>query len=103
MTELCTSPLEKSRKALSRVLQAVGIPGKGGALAVAMGVSDSTVSRIKTDQLEGALTMLYHLGFKVVDADRICVKQDELQMLRRTYCRVVENEKVAASLFGDDE
>ena len=81
----------------------MGTPGKGGAVAVAMGVSDTTVSRIKTDHLEGAMALLYHLGFKVVEADRVCVKQDELQMLRRTYCRVVENEVTARQLFGDEE
>jgi hypothetical protein len=77
--------------------------GTGVSLAVAMGKSESEVSRIKNDRLEDVLLLVHHLGFKLVQSDRVCVQRDELNMLRQTYVRVVQNEQAAAQLFGVDE
>lgn len=103
MSQLCLDPGEKARKAHSRVLQVLQNPGKGGALAVSMGVSDSAVSRLKTDHLEPVLHMLYRLGFKLVSSDMVCVAADELAFLKRTYVQQVAREQEASSLFGDLE
>jgi len=72
----------------------------GVALAATLGVSESTVSRMKTEQLENLLAFLYALGFKVVPQGKVCVDADELRMLRQTYARAVQCEQVAAQLFG---
>jgi hypothetical protein len=75
----------------------------GVALAATLGVSESTVSRIKTEQLENALRLVTALGFRLVDDDKVCVDALELQMLRQFYARAVLNEQVAARLFGSDD
>lgn len=81
MTELCGDPRETSRKALACVLQALQEPGTQKALAVALGTSESTLSRIKTEKLEDALTLIYQLGFRVVQADRVCVDRERLNTI----------------------
>ena len=91
---------EKSRKAHARVLQAMQDPGKGGAVAVALGVSDSTVSRIKTDQLESALALLYALGFKVVPEGHKCIDAATYTFLTAKHAHVMS---VAPQLIWDTE
>lgn len=36
-------------------------------------------------------------------SDKVCVHADELKVSRSTYARAVQNESLAAQLFGDDE
>ena len=103
MSELLTSAAERSRKAHSAVLQAMQDPGTQRNLANVLGVSESTISRIKTEKLEDSIALLYQLGFKLVSSDRVCVLKGELNMLRQTYARAVQNEQAAAHLFGGDE
>lgn len=85
------------------VLQRLQEPGMGVALAATLGVSESTVSRMKTDHLEGVLAFLYAAGFKLVAQGKVCVDAAELNMLRKAYVRAVQNEQLAAQLFGGDE
>ena len=80
MSELSISPLERSRKAYSNVLQAMQDPGTQRNLAQIMGTSESTISRAK-NTLEDALALMYHLGFKVVSADCICVDRKRYEAL----------------------
>jgi len=75
----------------------------GVAISAALGVSESTVSRIKTEHVEHVLSFLYALGFKLVSQDKVCSDLNEIQMLRQTYARAVRDEYVAARLFGGDE
>ena len=82
MSALSSSPAEKARKAHSRVLSRLQEVGTARTAAQVMGVSETTVSRIKTEHLEGAIALLYTLGMKVVDADRICVDPEYLKALQ---------------------
>jgi hypothetical protein len=54
-------------------LRALQEPGRASALATSMGLSESTVSRIKTERLEEALLFLAHLGLKTVPTEYQCV------------------------------
>lgn len=71
-------------------LQQLQEPGKASAVAAAMGVSDSTVSRIKTERLEECLTFLAHLGLKVVPADFKCVEPSAYAFLTTSHQRVMQ-------------
>ena len=82
MTALSATAIEKARNAHSRVLQAMQEPGRARNVAHILGVSEATVSRTKTEKLEDAISLLYHLGFKVVAADAECVPHDYLEALR---------------------
>lgn len=72
-------------------LQQLQEPGKAGAVAAAMGVSDSTVSRIKTERLEECLTFLAHLGLKVVPAEFKCVEPSAYAFLTATHTRLMQS------------
>ncbi len=81
MPELSLTPAERARKAHSRVLAAMQEPGTARNVAQVLGVSEATVSRIKTEKLEDAITLLCHLGFKVVAADMRCYPTEYVQAL----------------------
>jgi AraC-like DNA-binding protein len=81
MSELSQTPAERARKAFSTVLQAMQDPGTQRNVAQVLGVSESTVSRIKTEKLEDAITLLYHLGFKCVSSEMKCYPVDYVQAL----------------------
>lgn len=81
MSELSTPPSERARKAYGRVLQAMQDPGSQRNVAQVLGVSESTVSRIKTEKLEDAIALMTVLGFKVVDQSMRCYPEDYVQAL----------------------
>lgn len=83
------TPDERARKASSIVLQRLSPTGTQSALATALGVSEATISRNK-EHIEAVLTMVAHLGLKVVDESRICLNPGEIKFLRETYARVQE-------------
>lgn len=89
MPEVSKPPTETARKGVQLALQRLQEGGKAGAVAVAMGVSDSTVSRIKTERLEEVVTMLAHLGLKVVPGDFRCVNPEAYAFLTSTHERVM--------------
>lgn len=81
MTASLITPIERARKACSTVLRAMQEPGRQGAIAAAMGVSESTVSRLKNDQLEQFCLLLAHAGLKVVPVEMQCFPADKVQAL----------------------
>lgn len=82
------TPVERTQKAVSLVLQRMA-EGTQAALAVSMGISESTVNRIKTERLEEVMLMLAHLGLKVVPADYKCVDRESYDFLVRSHTRVM--------------
>lgn len=81
MAELSLTPAEKARKAYASVLQSMQEVGTQRNVSQVLGVSEATVSRIKTEKLEDAVTLLYHLGFKVVSSEMKCYPADYVQAL----------------------
>jgi hypothetical protein len=57
MTEASAPTPATARKGVQLALQRLQEPGKAGAVAVAMGVSDSTISRIKTERMEEVVAL----------------------------------------------
>ncbi|MCI1193528.1 hypothetical protein MOJ79_16985 [Calidifontimicrobium sp. SYSU G02091] len=100
--ELSVSPSERARKAHARVLQALQGPGTQRSLAHALGTSEATVSRIKTEKLEDTLVLLYQLGFKVVSADKVCVDAQALEFMRQAALRMLATQEAAARLWEDE-
>ena len=66
MSEMLNNASASARKAHTAVLQATQDPGAAKQIAIALSVSEATVSRAKTDKLDDAVALLYALGFKVV-------------------------------------
>lgn len=92
MSELDAPGIEKARKAYARVLHAFAENGKATAIAAHMGVSDSTISRIKNEKLEDAITVLYLAGFKIVESHSVTICSDELRGLQREAMRLLAYE-----------
>ena len=103
MPELSLHPVGRSRKAYGRFLQSLQDPGRQVALAAALGVSESTISRIKNERMEECLALLYCAGFKVVAAEKVCVTPEALAFMRQITVRVLSSDEQSRELFGEDE
>lgn len=84
------TPSETARKGVSLALQRLQEAGKAGAVAAAMGLSDSTVSRLKTERMEEVIGFLAHLGLKVVPTEFKCVDAAAYAFLTTTHQRLMQ-------------
>ena len=98
VSELNALASAKSRKAYSRILQALA--GRQTAIATLMGVNDSTITRIK-ERLEDAVMLIYLSGFKIVESDAVIIGADELHGLQAQAMRLIAYEREHGRL--DDE
>lgn len=81
MSPSSPSAQETARKSHATVLRALQAPGRQVAIATAMGVSESTVSRLKTEHLAQICALLAHAGLKVVPAEDLSVDPTAVQAL----------------------
>lgn len=95
------SPAERARKSVALVLQRMKDPGSGTAVATSMGVSESTVSRIKNERLEEVMIFLAHLGLKVVPAEYKCVDRSTYEFLTTTHQRIMQTQPQL--VWGDED
>lgn len=72
---------ERSRKNQAVILSALSDRGQAVA-AGCMGVSESTVSRMKDGELEKLSCLLAAVGLKVVPVDMHCYQEAEIEALR---------------------
>lgn len=79
MPPVNTDPAFRARKMHSLILQR--IHGSQSAIAAAMGVSESAISRFKGEQLEMFCRVLAHAGIKAVPAELKCYDPRELDAL----------------------
>ena len=82
-------------------LRALQEPGKAGAAAASMGVSDSSISRIKTERLEEVLVFLAHLGLKCVPSDFQCVDQKTFAAFQILWEKAMSQTSAAKLIFED--
>lgn len=94
------TPGERAKRAQSVVLQRLSETTQA-AVAVAMGTSETTVNRIKSERLEEVLLMLAHLGFKVVPASFKCVDRESYDFLVRSHTKVMA--KAPQLIWEEDE
>lgn len=97
------SPVERSRKSSSIVLQALQGVGRQASAAIAMGMSESTISRLKNEHLDHFSLLLAHLGLKIVPADHVCVSRKTYEAMTHIATRAMANESVARQLVWEDE
>ena len=103
MNELSMSPQEKSRKIVSTILKAIEENGKQTALATAMGVADSTITRMKGEVLDNFALMLAHSGLRVVPASHICVSPEMFHATTTIVQRAMADPDVARKLLREEE
>jgi len=82
------------------VLQRMQDAGIGAQVAVAMGVSEATVSRIKNERVEEVLLFLAHIGLKIVPTSYKCVDKETYDFLTLTHQRIM---RVAPQLVWDTD
>lgn len=66
------APDSRARKIVSTVLKATQREATQSAIAAAIGVSESTISRLLSDHLEKFALTLAHAGLRVVSSDARC-------------------------------
>lgn len=103
MTASSPTPAERARKAHVTILRALQEPGRQVALATAMGVSESTVSRFKSDHLEQLCAVISHLGLKVVPTEFQCVDQKTFAAFQILWERAMSQTSAAKLIFEDSE
>lgn len=78
-------------------------PGTARTVALVLGVSESTISRTKSDA-EGVFALLYQLGFKVVPQDAVCVNRKKLEaVLTLTQAALAGDDALKRLVVGDDQ
>lgn len=90
MTEQQT-PRDRASRAYSVFLQRLGRV-KAGDIAKQMDISDSTLSEIKNRQVEQCLTLLAHLGLKVVDANARCMSPSAFAFATEVLGRAMKSQ-----------
>jgi len=80
MAALSEDQLGRSRKIAALILQRLSSVGQVQ-LAEALGSSEASISRWKTDQIEQCAKALAVLGLKVVPADARCYRADAIEAI----------------------
>lgn len=100
MTAVSKTPVERARNGMQLALQRLQEAGTASQAAVSMGVSETTISRIKNERMEETLLLLAHLGLKCVPSDFKCVSRETYDFLTATHQRVMQR---APELIWDAE
>ncbi|MBP6897326.1 MAG: hypothetical protein KBC94_23160 [Pseudacidovorax sp.] len=83
------------------VARALAEPGRAAAVATLMGLSESTVSRIRNERVDEVLLFLAHLGLKVVPSDFQCVDQKTFGAFQVLWERAMSQTSAARLIFED--
>lgn len=94
------APADRAKRYHSLALQRMASVTQT-ALSVAMGTSETTINRIKTERLEEVMLMLAHLGLKVVPESFKCVNPESYDFLVRSHTRVMA--KAPHLIWDEDE
>ena len=98
------TPAERARKISAVILQRTQRDATQVALATALGVSESTVSRmLAPESLDKMAAMLAHAGLKVVPVERVCVDPQMYEAMTRIASRAMADAETAQRLVWGDE
>lgn len=101
MASSSLSAHERSRKAYAAVLHGMK-DIRQVAIAAAMGVSESTVSRLKNEELEECIQFLYHAGWKVVPQDHRCIPEVQARAWFDSHQREVKRMQETEQLWAEE-
>lgn len=94
--------METARKSYSLFLSKLQEPGMQVAISAAMGISESTVSRIKTEQAEQFFKLLAHLGLKIVESDWVCVNEITHNAMAHIVSRAMSDPDMAKKILRQE-
>lgn len=95
-------PVHRTRKIATLVLHHVH-DGKQVAIATALGVHESTVSRLLSDHLEKLAQVLAHAGLKVVPEGYRCVDPEVAHAIEIIHTKAMGRIGSPVSLMWEDE
>lgn len=81
--------------------RALAEPGRAAAVATAMGLSESTISRIKNERLDEVLLFLAHLGIKCVPSSFQCVDEKTFAAFQVLWEKAMSQTSAARLIFED--
>lgn len=99
MTE---TPEARARKIVALILKATQRDATQAAIATAMGVSESTISRLLSDHIEKLAQVLAHAGLRVVSADARCFAPKDIDALLTMAQRHMNSLQGVSSLEWED-
>jgi hypothetical protein len=79
---------ETAKQGITLAMKAFERPGKQVATANAMGVAESTISKLKNGPMAEVITMLAHGGLKVVPSDYETLDPHAAEFLKRLHAKV---------------
>lgn len=88
MTQPPESPRDVARKGHALALRRLA-EKKATVVAREMDETDSSISKLKNEQLEQCILLLAHLGIRLVPADAKCLSEQAYQFLTSTHARFV--------------
>jgi hypothetical protein len=102
MAPAYVDPSARARKITSLVMHHVH-DGKQVAIATALGVHESTVSRLLSDHLEKLAQVLAHAGLKVVPEGFRCVDPEVAHAIEVIHAKAMGRIGSTVSLMWEDE
>lgn len=90
MAEVSLPPADRARKNEQVILHALAAAGQS-TVALAMGVNESTVSRMKGEAITQAAALLAHCGLKVVPVGAQCFDPAYVASLRELARHGIEH------------
>jgi len=102
MPALSADPQARARKIESVVLHAAH-DGKQAAIAAALGVHESTISRLLSEHLPKLAEILARSGLKVVPEHYRCVDPEVARAIELLHERAIARVGSAVSLMWDEE
>ena len=103
MAAVLLSPTERARKNQSTVLQRLNVPGLAVSLASNLGVSESTISRMKNEHLEVLCALLAHAGLKIVSGTHACVDRESYEAMTLIATKAMADKDIARKLIWEEE
>lgn len=91
-----------ARKSFAKILQQLQEVGSQQKAAKVLGVSESTVSRMKTEQAEHFCLLLASLGLRVEFDHFISANPRTLEMAADTFARIANHPDRTYLMFGAD-
>lgn len=84
--------METIKQGVALAAKALESPGKAAAIAAAMGVAESTVSKLRNGPMEDVIRLFAYAGLQVVPSDYEVVDPHALEFLKRLHAKVTHLE-----------
>lgn len=103
MSAVSPTPIERARKGAVLAARVLSEPGRAAGVASSMGLSESTISRIKNERLDEVLLFLAHLGIKCVPTSYRCIDERTFEAYQILWEKAMSQTTPGKLIFEDAE